>query len=52
MHFFDPNYGHFKVKDHTELKPFLRWFFANTSYTGDYSKHCVVGIRPPIGAAK
>ena len=53
MQLFDPNYGHFFVRDHTLLKGFLRWLFKETGYGERYdSGHGVVGIRPPIGPAK
>jgi hypothetical protein len=52
MQFFDPNYGHFAVKNHTVLKDFLRWFLKDTGYYGLFETgHGVVGIRPPIGSA-
>ncbi|WP_426957926.1 hypothetical protein [Muricoccus radiodurans] len=49
MHVFDANQGHFAVRDHTLLKPFLRWYFEKTGYGDRYDKgHGVVGVRPPI----
>ena len=50
MHFFDPNYGHFAVKDHTRLKSFLTWFLEKSDYRKGYADgHAIVGIKPPIG---
>ena len=49
MHLFDGNNGHFAVRDHTLLKPFLRWYLTDTGYAARYDKGCgVVGVRPPI----
>ena len=49
MHFFDPNYGHFAVADHTKLKAFLTWFLTESGYADRYSKYTgVIGIKPPI----
>lgn len=52
MQIFDPNFGHFAVKDHTHLKGFLRWYFKDTGYYVQFHlAHGVVGIKPPIGSA-
>lgn len=49
MHLFDANNGHFSVRDHTLLKPFLTWYLTDTGYDARYDKGCgVVGVRPPI----
>jgi hypothetical protein len=51
MHFFDPNYGHFVVKDHTKLKDFLGWFFSKSDYRKGFADgHAIIGIKPPIGS--
>ena len=51
MHFFDANFGHFAVKDHTKLKAFMDWFWKESGYDTNYLEKTVgiVGIRPPIG---
>lgn len=49
MHLFDPNYGHFAVRDHTKLKSMLRWFLAATTYDQNFESFVgVLGIRPAI----
>jgi len=51
MHFFDANFGHFAVRDHTKLKAFLDWFWVASGYANNFLEKSVaiVGIRPPIG---
>jgi hypothetical protein len=51
MHFFDANFGHFAVKDHTKLKAFMDWFWIASGYSNNFLEKSVgiVGIRPPIG---
>ena len=50
MHFFDANYGHFVVSDHTKLKSFMDWYWAASGYANNFleSTVAVVGVRPPI----
>lgn len=49
MHFFDPNYGHFRVNDHTQLKGFLNWFLTKSDYENQFTSFVgVVGVRPWI----
>ena len=50
MHFFDANYGHFVVSDHTKLKAFMDWYWAASGYANNFleSTVAVVGVRPPI----
>lgn len=52
MHFFDPNFGQFVVADHTKLKAFLNWFFAQVPFYQEKLNTMtgVVGIKPPINA--
>ncbi len=51
MHLFDANNGHFSVKDHTVLKPFLTWYLKTSGYDTRYDKGTrIVGVRPPIVA--
>jgi len=50
MHFFDPNYGHFVVSDHTKLKGFLDWYWKASGYDTNFLESAVRinGVRPPI----
>jgi hypothetical protein len=50
MHFFDANFGHFAVKDHTQLKAFLDWFWQASGYANNFleSTAAITGVRPPI----
>lgn len=49
MHLFDANKGHFSVRDHTVLKPFLAWYLKKSGYETKYDKATrIVGVRPPI----
>ena len=50
MHFFDANFGHFAVKDHTKLKAFLDWYWKASGYDNNFLEKTVaiVGVRPPI----
>ena len=51
MHLFDANEGHFSVRDHTQLKPFLAWYLKKSGYDTRYDKGThIVGVRPPIVA--
>lgn len=50
MHFFDANYGHFVVSDHTKLKAFMNWYWKASAYDASFleSTCAIVGVRPPI----
>ena len=52
MHFFDANFGHFVVQDHTRLKAFLDWYWKASGYDNNFLEKtvAVTGIRPPIQA--
>jgi Yersinia/Haemophilus virulence surface antigen len=51
MHLFDANYGHFSVRDHTLLKPFLAWYLKKSGYDTEYGESThILGVRPPIVA--
>lgn len=50
MHFFDANFGHFVVADHTKLKAFLDKFWKDSGYANNFleSSVAIIGVRPPI----
>ena len=49
MHLFDANYGHFAVRDHTQLRPFLTWYLDKSGYGNRYQESTgIVGVKPPI----
>jgi len=50
IHFFDANFGHFAVRDHTKLKAFLDWFWWASGYSNNFLEKSVaiVGVRPPL----
>ena len=52
MHFFDANYGHFVVPDHTKLAPFLDWYWTASGYGPTYlgQTAAIVGVTPAQGA--
>jgi hypothetical protein len=51
MHFFDANFGHFVVQDHTKLAPFLDWYWPKAGYSPDFLSRGVgiVGVTPALG---
>ncbi len=51
MHFFDANFGHFAVRDHTQLAPFLDWYWTASGYGPNFlgSTVGIVGVTPAIG---
>lgn len=50
IHFFDANFGHFVVSDHTRLKAFLDAYWVASGYANNFLEKTVaiVGVRPPI----
>ena len=50
MHFFDANFGHFVVSDHTKLKSFLDGYWKDAGYASNFleSTVAILGVRPPI----
>lgn len=50
MHFFDANFGHFAVSDHTKLKSFLDGYWRDSGYANNFLESTVatIGVRPPI----
>ena len=51
MHFFDANYCHFAVKDHTKLKGLLDWYWKAVGCDNNFLEKTVaiVGVYPPLG---
>ena len=50
MHFFDANFGHFVLEDHTLLAPFLDWYWPKSGYAPTFlgSTALIVGVTPAL----